>query len=79
MTLNITKYRVTFIQTYAPEQGRPGEEKEHFHEQLQDTLGIPNDSDIIIIIIIIMGDFNCHISNEAVDGVIGKFSIGQRN
>ena len=74
-TLNIDSYRVSFIQAYAPQQGRPLEEKDDFYEQLQDTLdNIPTDSEIII-----MGDLNGHVGSRPVEDVIGKFGIGKRN
>ncbi|XP_071493217.1 uncharacterized protein [Diadema antillarum] len=73
--LNINNHRVSFIQAYAPQQGRPQEEKDEFYEQLQDTLdNIPIDSEIIV-----MGDLNGHVGSRPVEGVIGNFGVGTRN
>ena len=54
VTLNINKHRprVTFIQAYAPQHGRPREEKEQFYEHLQDILDITSNESYVII----MGD-----------------------
>ena len=74
-TLNINNYRVSFIQAYAPQQGRPREEKDEFYERLQDTLDIiPNESEIIV-----MGDLIGHVGSKTVEGVIGNFEVGNRN
>ena len=73
--LNINKYRVSFIQAYAPQQGRPQEEKDEFYERLQDTLDtVPIDSEIIV-----MGDLNGHVGSRPVEGVVGNFGVGMRN
>ena len=74
-TLNINNYRVSFIQAYAPQQGRQQEEKVEFYERLQDTLDIiPNESEIIV-----MGDLNGHVGSRTVEGVIGNFGVGNTN
>jgi exonuclease III len=75
VTLNIANYRTSLIQAYAPQQGRPQEEKDLFLENLQDTMDLlPNDSDILV-----LGDLNCHIGSIRVEGVVGNFGVGQRN
>ena len=75
ITLNFKSYKISFIQAYAPQQGRPQEEKEIFFEQLQDTFdSLPTDSEIIII-----GDLNGHVGNTKVENVIGDFGVGEKN
>lgn len=75
LTLNLDGYRISFIQSYAPQQGRPQEEKDTFYDQLQDTVDIlPTESDIIII-----GDLNGHVGATKVENVIGDFGVGEKN
>lgn len=75
LTLNLHSYKVSFIQAYAPQQGRPQEEKETFYNQLQDTFdSLPTDSEINII-----GDLNGHVGKQKVENVIGDFGVGERN
>ena len=75
VTFKINDYRITLIQTYAPQQGRSQEEKDLFYNQLQEVCDqSPIDSDIVI-----MGDLNGHIGSNRIDGVIGEFGIGEQN
>ncbi|KAI8484820.1 hypothetical protein Bbelb_374170 [Branchiostoma belcheri] len=56
---------------YAPQQGRPNEEKIAFYDKLQDTLdSLPVTSDIIL-----LGDLNGHVGREVVENVTGHFGI----
>ena len=75
LTLNLQSYKVSFIQAYAPQQGRPQEEKEAFYNDLQDTFdSLPTESEINII-----GDLNGHVGCDRVENVIGDFGVGERN
>ena len=75
ITFNLSNYKLSLIQTYAPQQGRPQEEKDDFYLLLQDTIdNLPADSDYLV-----MGDLNCHIGSAKVDTVVGDFGIGTRN
>ena len=74
-TLNISGQRTSFIQVYAPQQGRPIQEKLDFYEELERACDItPADSDKII-----MGDLNGHLGTETVEDIVGSFGIGERN
>jgi exonuclease III len=75
VTMNLSNYKLSIIQSYAPQQGRPQEEKEDFYLLLQDTIdNLPIDSDFIV-----MGDLNSHVGSAKVDDVVGDFGIGMRN
>ena len=37
-SLGLTNHKLSFIQVYAPQQGRPLEENEEFYQQLQEVL-----------------------------------------
>ena len=75
VTLDLKSYKVSFIQAYAPQQGRPQEEKEIFYDQLQDTYdALPAESEILVI-----GDLNGHVGSSRVENVIGEFGVGVRN
>ena len=75
--LNMNKVRMGIIQIYAPQQGRPAEEKDRFYEELQDTFDAMNCVENTVI----MGDFNGHIgtNREGIEKVIGAFSVGDKN
>ena len=62
---------------YAPQVGRPAEEKEAFLEQLEDAVSVINESDGIIL----AGDFNSHIgtSRDGYMDIMGPFGYGNRN
>ena len=75
MTLNIKDQRTSFIQAYAPQQGRPNKEKERFYEDLEASCDqMPLNSYIII-----MGDPNGHVRTKPVPGVVGNFGVGTIN
>ena len=66
-----------FFSVYAPQQGRPEEEKQQFREQLEDEIsGIPA-TDILII----SGDLNAHIGQrrEGFEDEMGIYGFGERN
>lgn len=67
ITLNINQHKISIIQAYAPQQGRPAEEKAKFYEDLENVYDhIPVNSDIIV-----MGDLNGHVGSEVIPGTIG--------
>ena len=73
VTMKIKAQRTTFIQCYAPQQGRSQEEKELFYANLQEVFDqCPVDSDIVI-----MGDLNGHVGSTKLLEVIGYFGVGE--
>lgn len=77
ISLKIDNTYLDIVQEYAPQQGRPDAEKEEFYEALQDTMGNTPHRDKLLV----MGDLNGHIGVDRTGckGVIGAFSIGDRN
>ena len=76
-SLVLGTHKLSFIQVYAPQQGRPVEEKEEFYERLQEVKeSVPFRENLII-----LGDMNAHVGSErlGLESIIGAFSIGQRN
>ena len=70
-------FKASIIQVYAPQQGRPQEEKEEFFRQLQEVKdSVPYTENILII-----GDMNGHIGQDrtGIESILGAFSIGNRN
>ncbi|XP_068235925.1 uncharacterized protein [Palaemon carinicauda] len=68
---------IRFIQAYAPQLGRPHEEKEEFYENLQEVKNsVPNSNNIII-----LGNVNGHVGNKrlGMNNIIGAFGIGNIN
>ena len=75
VTININQQRTSFIQAYAPQQGRTAAEKEKFYEDLERVYdSVPTRSDVIL-----MGDLNGHVGSEPVPGAVGHFGVGTRN
>ena len=75
VVLKIKDKRYTFIEAYAPQQGRPREEKIQFYDDLQEMCDTkPPDGELII-----MGDLNGHIGSEKLLEVIGNFGVGEIN
>ncbi|XP_076037322.1 uncharacterized protein LOC143022828 [Oratosquilla oratoria] len=76
MTLQLSTSKVSLIQVYALQQGRPQEEKEFFYQKLQDTLDKIEDVDKIV-----LGDLNAHVGNKRnnTESVMGAFGIGEVN
>ncbi len=65
------------LSVYAPQSGRPEEEKEEFWEKLDDSIGgIPEKDPLII-----GGDLNGHIGMDrnGFEDVMGIYSFGERN
>ena len=73
--MKVTK--LSLIQVYAPQQGRPTDEKEEFYNCLQEVYeGVVCRENIIV-----LGDLNGHVGREriGIQNVIGAFSIGNKN
>ena len=66
-----------FISAYAPQVGRPREEKERFWIQLSEVMEKIADAEKIII----SGDLNGHVGDKrgGFERVLGKYTYGQRN
>ena len=67
---------MSIIQVYAPQQGRPQEEKEDFYVKLQEVKdSVPYPENIIII-----GDLNGHtgIDRTGIENILGAFGIGEK-
>ena len=76
-SLMLGKFKVSLIQVYAPQQGRPQEEKEEFYRHLQEVKdSVPYADNVIII-----GDLNGHVGEDraGIDNILGAFSIGNRS
>ena len=76
-SLKVGPTGVSFIQVYAPQQGRPQEEKEEFFRDLQEVKeSVPYAENTII-----MGDMNGHVGQDrtGIEHILGAFSIGERN
>ena len=77
ISMELNNTGISLIMVYAPQQGRNTEEKEEFHETLQETY----DSVKYRNNVIMMGDWNGHVGmdREGIEGVLGAFSVGNRN
>ena len=71
------KMIVHMFSVYAPQQGKPEEEKEEFREKLAEKISEVREEDIVII----GGDMNAHIGRDrrGYEEVMGVNGIGQRN
>lgn len=76
LVLKLGHVKISLMQTYAPHQGRPVQEKEDFYEELQLLYDRMPDG-----IKLIMGDLNAHVGERynGVEQVIGEWSVGDRN
>jgi len=77
MSVKVGNSYIDLVQVYAPQQGRPLDEKEAFYEELQDLADkMPHRQNLMII-----GDLNGHVGNDrqGCETVIGGFGIGGRN
>ena len=77
MKLRLNNTKVIVVTVYAPQQGRPEEEKEQFYQKLQHQIySIRTDEEEIV-----MGDLNGHIGTqrEGYEQVMGYHGIGNRN
>ena len=79
ISLSIKTKTVAFsvIQVYAPQRGRPSQEKDQFYQDLQDATDTARYKEKLIV----CGDFNGHIGCERnhVETVVGAFGLGDRN
>ena len=79
ISLSIKTKTVAFslIQVYAPQRGRPSQEKDQFYRDLQDATDTARYKEKLIV----CGDFNGHIGSERdhVETVVGAFGLGDRN
>ena len=76
-SMKVGACRISFIQVYAPQQGRPQLEKEEFYRQLQEVKdSVPYAENTVV-----MGDLNGHAGQDrtGIENIIGSFSIGERN
>ena len=77
VTLKIKTCNLTILQVYAPQQGRPAQEKIDFYDQLEDHINqIPPGNKTVII-----GDFNGRVGKERtnIENVLGPFGEQTRN
>lgn len=74
LTLPMNKGDLDLIQVYAPQQGRPNDEKDAFYENFQDLVDdMPNHDNQLI-----LGVLNGHIGPRTLilKDVVGPFSMG---
>ena len=77
VTMRLGACKLGVIQVYAPQQGRPWEEKHAFYEKLQDTVdNLPVGCEFII-----MGDMNGHVGmcRRNLEHIVDAFGVGDRN
>lgn len=77
VTIQLKQKRLHLIQVYAPQQGRPSNEKDNFYDELQEMCGgVAAGEDIIV-----MGDMNGHVGveREGIETVVGAFGVGLGN
>ena len=65
------------IQVYTPHNKREEEEKDHFFEEVQQTIDGCNRNDIVVV----MGDVSSNVGrdNVAYDSCIGRHGMGDKN
>ena len=76
-SVSVGDLSVSVIQVYAPQQGRPLEERERFYEELQNVKNrVPHGESVVI-----LGDLNGHIGQDrrGIEHVIGAYGIGDKN
>ena len=68
---------VSIVQVYAPQQGRPNEEKDEFYQLLHTVVDNVKHQDRLIL----CGDWNGHVEDRRnnYENIIGPHSIGNRN
>ena len=65
-------FHITVIQVYAPTSNAEEAEVERFYEDLQDTLELKSQKDVLFII----GHWNVKVRSQEIHGIIGKFDTG---
>ena len=77
ITLKLKSRNISIIHIYAPQQGRPNNEKEAFYDELQSMVDVSKYRKSLIII----GDWNGHVGTDrlGVENIIGSFKVGERN
>ena len=77
ITLKLKSRNISIIQIYAPQQGRPNNEKGAFYDELQSAVDVSQYRENLIII----GDWNGHVGTDrlGVENIIGSFGVGERN
>ena len=77
ITLKLKSRNISIIQIYAPQQGRPNNEKGAFYDELQSAVDMSQYRENLIII----GDWNGHVGTDrlGVENIIGSFGVGERN
>ena len=77
LKLLLGKQVFTFVALYAPQVGRPMDEKDQFYDQLQSTvMGVPTSE-----VLFVLGDWNGHVGASAhgFESVHGGHGYGERN
>ena len=77
ITLKLKSRNISIIQIYAPQQGRPNNEKGAFYDELQSVVDVSQYRENLIII----GDWNGQVGTDrlGVENIIGSFGVGERN
>jgi hypothetical protein len=77
MDVDLRELKVTLIQVYAPQQGRPVNEKDEFYQSLQELYENATNQENIVV----LGDLNGHIgiNREGIENIFGAHSIGNKN
>lgn len=75
LTLSLKNGSLNIISIYAPQTGRPKQERNTFYKDLQGLLDtIPWKNSVVI-----MGDFNGHVGNAAIPGIKQRFNDAAMN
>ena len=75
ISIDLKTEGISLIMISAPQQGRTVEEKEGFYGEMQETYENVRYGNTTVI----LGDWNGHVGRESLEGVLGAFSIGNRN
>ena len=75
MKLQGKPFDISLIQVCAPTQDYSDEDIEQFYEEIQQAIKYTNSNEVLLV----MGDFNAKVGMEAMEDVVGKFGIGNRN
>ena len=75
MKLQGTHFNIRKLQVYAPTPSYGDGVIEQFYEEIQQAFKYTNSNEALLV----MGDFSAKVGIEAVEDVVGKFGIGNRN